>query len=151
MRINARVTAIALAAVALTGTGITVANAGPTGPFPPVTCEFESTWDKTTCTIDGNTFPWNISRAQEAADKELEAARARTLARCVDQYRHTPAVKVIVRKGDTLWSLSVRYLHDGHAYPTIKAQNHLKSNTIRVGQTLTIKKFPSGCPSYLFG
>ncbi len=46
----------------------------------------------------------------------------------------------IVKKGDTLWSLSQRYLGSGSKYKEIQVLNALNSDTIYVGQTLRIPK-----------
>ena len=45
-----------------------------------------------------------------------------------------------VKKGDTLWSISERYLGSGSKYKEILALNNLNSDTIYVGQSLKIPK-----------
>lgn len=45
-----------------------------------------------------------------------------------------------VKKGDTLWTISERYLGSGSKYKEIKSLNALKSDIIHVGQTLKIPK-----------
>lgn len=41
-------------------------------------------------------------------------------------------------KGDTLWSLAVKYLNDGNRYTEIKKLNRLKTDTLSIGQKLKI-------------
>lgn len=45
-----------------------------------------------------------------------------------------------VKKGDTLWAISQKYLGKGSRYKEIKALNGLKSDIIRVGQVLKIPR-----------
>ncbi len=45
-----------------------------------------------------------------------------------------------VKKGDTLWTISERYLGSGSKYKEIKSLNALKSDIIHAGQTLKIPK-----------
>lgn len=48
--------------------------------------------------------------------------------------------KYTVKKGDTLWGLSQKYLGNGSNYNKIKSLNALKSDTIYIGQILKIPK-----------
>ena len=48
--------------------------------------------------------------------------------------------KYTVKKGDTLWGLSKKYLGNGSNYNKIKLLNALKSDTIYIGQILKIPK-----------
>lgn len=43
-----------------------------------------------------------------------------------------------VKKGDTLWAISQKYLGKGSRYKEIKSLNGLKSDTIKIGQVLKI-------------
>ena len=43
-----------------------------------------------------------------------------------------------VKKGDTLWAISKKYLGDGARFPEIKSLNNLKDDLIKVGQKLMI-------------
>ncbi|MCR4680081.1 MAG: LysM peptidoglycan-binding domain-containing protein [Bacteroidales bacterium] len=54
-----------------------------------------------------------------------------------DIVKTTPSKYHTVRKGETLSSIARKY---GTSYTTIKSLNHLRSNTLRVGQKLLIKK-----------
>ena len=45
-----------------------------------------------------------------------------------------------VKKGDTLWTISQRYLGSGYKYKEIKTLNALSCDTIYTGQTLKIPK-----------
>lgn len=47
-------------------------------------------------------------------------------------------IKVKVKKGDSLWKLSQKYLKKGSKYKEIMKLNNLKNIAIKVGQTLTI-------------
>ena len=46
----------------------------------------------------------------------------------------------IVQKGDTLWTISQRYLGSGYKYKEIKDLNALNSDMIYAGQNLKIPK-----------
>lgn len=45
----------------------------------------------------------------------------------------------VVKKGDCLWNIALKYYGNGNMYTTIKALNNLKSNVIYAGQKLRVK------------
>lgn len=55
-----------------------------------------------------------------------------------DRSANTKYLIYTVKKGDTLWSISERYLGSGSKYKDIKNLNCLSSDTIYAGQTLQI-------------
>lgn len=149
--LNRRIAAATVAAsIALSGATVAYAGLnGPTREHAPRTCDFERTWAKKACTVDGKTFPWLYSKAQEAAEQEKATARTMTIARCKSQYLTAPVYLVKVKKGDTLWGLATKHLGTGYGYKLLKHENRLTSNTLRVGQILAVTKIPAGCAPFL--
>lgn len=45
----------------------------------------------------------------------------------------------VVKRGDCLWNIALKYYGNGNMYTTIKALNNLKSNVIYAGQKLRVK------------
>lgn len=45
----------------------------------------------------------------------------------------------VVKRGDCLWNIALKYYENGNMYTTIKALNNLKSNVIYAGQKLRVK------------
>ena len=51
-------------------------------------------------------------------------------------------IRYVVKKNDTLWDISERFLGAGKHYPKIESDNHLRSKKLKVGQKLVIR--PAG-------
>lgn len=80
--------------------------------------------DKNKCTVD---YPSAISKKSVATGFKPDA----------DGKKY---IEVVVKKGDCLWNLAVKYLGAGARYREIKVLNNLKSDCIKVGQRLKIPK-----------
>lgn len=70
---------------------------------------------------------YNYNEVQAEVNKLLKEAKSAT-------------VTHVVKKGDTLWDLAVKYYGNGNKYTEIKKLNNLKTDTLKIGQKLIIKK-----------
>jgi len=138
------------AALVATGIGASAAQANP-GFTLPITCEFQSTWTKKACTTRDGTFPWNYSVARINASPKFSKLRANVAELCADDTFVQPPYAVWTKKGDTLWSLAVKYLGSGPAYKQIMKQNNLRSTTIKPGWFLSVKPIPAECTLVIKG
>lgn len=50
----------------------------------------------------------------------------------------TARMKYVVNKGESLWNLAERFLGDGKRYKEIKKASGITSDTLQIGQVLTI-------------
>ena len=141
-----RIAAMLFIAAAFFSTGTTVAQAN--NGSPPATCDFQR-WYPGSGNCDGQ--PWLISIAAECAQIKAESRRLWTADRVCNPVKemNRPRPKVwIVKKGDTLWRISVYAYstgtegpqeHAGQQYRRIMRLNHLRSTTIHVGQRLRLR------------
>lgn len=141
---NKRITAALAGAAILVGAGAATAQANP-GLNVPVTCEFQSTWTKTACTIDGNTYPWNYSVTQIKASPKNSAIRSTVTELCGDVAFISWPYGHFVVKGDTLWNIALRAYGDGQKYRTIMTLNSMSTTTIKIGQWIIVKPLPAEC------